>query len=662
MSRTPKITRAARRIRDTYSIPLTAAKSIAQALNARGWLDDDHEDAIRYTADVALARGGRITLTEAEACLVRDEAIGEPVDDGLLQYFRRVLDSPDQRALFLTDHLDLGGGHDQLETFDLRSDPDADRRFAAAVEECLDERIAARRASPHERLPHLYVEIDVTERLSERVQGAVRRVRELGKPLRILLVMSAPEGANADVALGTGSAPLTLSGSPGVGKANVLLTSVLHTIEQYPLAQVYFFTETGTPADPVPEQLHLYDPATDPDAAAKYLRDVTAEIARREALVAADPSPLRHQPLLQLIAPMELLKKIGDFGSPRAGVMLSGYASDLSLDPGTQWFADVAHADPVKLADLADSEELLRRIEEIVRGERSSAMHTVPEAHGSPALILSTHSPRRTWPGARVYDGNGADAIAEFTAALRVEVERREAEAARTGANVTDQIPVVVEGVRIADHPDLFDLIRRCTFGRLLGIMLFVWNDQLRDAVPGVNPRGGQVLAVESFETLREYLDRVADPDRTGPHAAVIRPLLAKMDHGIAQLAAEDDAGSHRHPLQSKTDHRVDVAADGTLTFSCTAAVGASCREVCANGCEEYHAKDCDRTMIDGGECNALLWLNGTGTELEAHTGELIDRSEWVSGPIETWWDNYQEMFLWRFAGEEGDEPSLRNA
>ena len=74
MSRTPNITRAARRIRDAHAIPLTAAKAIAQALHARGWLDDDqdtHASEVAAAAAAARARGNRITPAEADAAFTQ---------------------------------------------------------------------------------------------------------------------------------------------------------------------------------------------------------------------------------------------------------------------------------------------------------------------------------------------------------------------------------------------------------------------------------------------------------------------------------------------------------------------------------------------------------------------------------------------------------------
>ncbi|KXO99051.1 Uncharacterised protein (plasmid) [Tsukamurella tyrosinosolvens] len=606
MSRTPKITRAARRIRDTYSIPLTAAKSIAQALNARGWLDGDHEDAIRYTVDVALARGGRITLAEAEACLVRASAIGTLVPQELM--------------------LGRGGS---------------------------------------------------------------------GKPVYVDL------SAAAD--------PVTLTGRPGVGKVNMPLTSALHTIEHYPLAQVYFFSETGSRPDPVPDRLHIYDASTGTDAAAEYVRDVTAEIARREALVNEDPSLLRHQPLLQLIAPIELLKKIDDFGSPRAGVMPSGYASDLALDPGTKWFADIAPAEPAKLADLEDSEELLLRVEEIVRGERSSRMHTVPDAHDSPAPHwLADQIPPQPNGAAeyrRLILGRSAGDSSTPHAMVVGPSPKTSGRSAAAAKAMLDHYPdATVIYLGRVDEADAELLVGADTFdvrdGELTYRLFFDLLDELvGDGNEALKEGGSPPLALAIIgpeANLPKYL--AAYPERADRTRAVIaraangwsagvrlwvevptydtigiaereesetnfslRVSLGELDHeSVSELfPASGVENKSRDPLQPETDHHVEVAADGTLTFSCTAPVGASCREVCANGCEEYHAADCDRTMIDGGECAGLLWLNGSGTELQAYTGELTDRRVWVSGPIEAWWDDYQEMFLWRFAGEEGDEPSL---
>ncbi|CAM3308786.1 hypothetical protein [Tsukamurella hominis] len=74
MTRTSNITRAARRIRDTHAIQLTAAKAIAQALHARGWLYDDQdnrEDEVRAAVAFARSKGGRITQAEADAAFAQ---------------------------------------------------------------------------------------------------------------------------------------------------------------------------------------------------------------------------------------------------------------------------------------------------------------------------------------------------------------------------------------------------------------------------------------------------------------------------------------------------------------------------------------------------------------------------------------------------------------
>ncbi|KMV15915.1 hypothetical protein ACT17_22725 [Mycolicibacterium conceptionense] len=609
MSRTPKITRAARRIRDEHAIPLTVAKSIARALHKYDLLDDWPAGAVRRAVDRARQQHGKLTDSDAEIAvgfaLLRPFDGTEPVSMGAL----------------------IGDG-------------------------------------PREPV---YVDLSAT------------------------------------------AEPITLTGRSGVGKVNMPLTSALHTIEHYPLAQVYFFSETGTRPDPVPERLRIYGPLTGPDAVAEYVRDVTAEIARREALVSADPSH-GSLPLLQLIAPIEVLQQLDDFGSPRAGVMPSGYASDLTLDPGTKWFADIAPVEPAKLADLEDSEELLRRMEEIVSGERSSGIHTVPDAHGTAApphwladqvppqpngaaeyrrLILGRSAGDKSTPHAMVV-GPSPKTSGRSAAAVKAMLDH-------------DPDATVIYLGRV-DEADAELLVGADTFdvrdGELVYSLFFDRLDELvsdRNEAPLEGGSSSLALAIIGPEAnLPKYL--VEYPERADRTRAVIaraangwsagvrlwvevpaydtigiaeheeletnfshQVSLGELDQeSVSALFPEEVADSdHRDPLHPKTDHRVEVAADGTLTFSCTAPVGASCREVCANGCEEYHAKDCDRTMADGGECNALLWLNGSGTELQTYTGELTDRSEWASGPIETWWDNYQELFLWRFAGEEGDEPSL---
>lgn len=70
MTRTSNISDVARRIRDQHTIPLTAGKSIARALAARGWLLAPWADPFTERA-VAVARqqGGRITPEQATAAM-----------------------------------------------------------------------------------------------------------------------------------------------------------------------------------------------------------------------------------------------------------------------------------------------------------------------------------------------------------------------------------------------------------------------------------------------------------------------------------------------------------------------------------------------------------------------------------------------------------------
>lgn len=76
MSRTPKLTRAARRIRDAEALALTTGKTIARALDARGLLPADIDDDTRWpwgaasaAAGVAHDSGGKITFEQALAAV-----------------------------------------------------------------------------------------------------------------------------------------------------------------------------------------------------------------------------------------------------------------------------------------------------------------------------------------------------------------------------------------------------------------------------------------------------------------------------------------------------------------------------------------------------------------------------------------------------------------
>lgn len=102
--------------------------------------------------------------------------------------------------------------------------------------------------------------------------------------------------------------------------------------------------------------------------------------------------------------------------------------------------------------------------------------------------------------------------------------------------------------------------------------------------------------------------------------------------------------------------HSVTVAADGELSFACTAVVGSACRLMCVVECEEYHRPECDRSTKDAGECGALIYLNNDDAD-DIYTG-TTDRAAWTSGPIETEWESYYESWVWRFPGEGTELPA----
>jgi hypothetical protein len=125
--------------------------------------------------------------------------------------------------------------------------------------------------------------------------------------------------------------------------------------------------------------------------------------------------------------------------------------------------------------------------------------------------------------------------------------------------------------------------------------------------------------------------------------------------------------------------HRIDITIDTRSgighKFHCAATEGASCRLVCPDGCEEFsttnHVSDTlgdDRewlqpltdeertdlvrrhTLVDGGECNSLTFLeNDPDYFWELYDGEPAPIH---SGPVEFVWNG--EFVTWHYTPAEG--------
>jgi DNA-binding CsgD family transcriptional regulator len=82
------------------------------------------------------------------------------------------------------------------------------------------------------------------------------------------------------------------------------------------------------------------------------------------------------------------------------------------------------------------------------------------------------------------------------------------------------------------------------------------------------------------------------------------------------------------------------------VTFACTAPVGAKCRAVCSEDCETWGPNH-QHTLVDGGECMALVYLDAANPE-ESYQGE--DRAPLNSGPIDVTWDSSIETYTWQYS------------
>jgi hypothetical protein len=100
----------------------------------------------------------------------------------------------------------------------------------------------------------------------------------------------------------------------------------------------------------------------------------------------------------------------------------------------------------------------------------------------------------------------------------------------------------------------------------------------------------------------------------------------------------------------------LDGGARDGHRFHCTADVGAPCREICegaARGlCDDAHDVACDRTLLDGGECLAVLWLDEADPDalLAAYIGP--EGREFTSAPVAVRWSALDTQWQWTYVAD----------
>lgn len=72
--------------------------------------------------------------------------------------------------------------------------------------------------------------------------------------------------------------------------------------------------------------------------------------------------------------------------------------------------------------------------------------------------------------------------------------------------------------------------------------------------------------------------------------------------------------------------------------WACAASVGADCRSECLDTtCQTW---PCSHDWVDSGQCNAVKWFDSyEPRDTYAGTGTGNFRCEFISGPINVWWD-----------------------
>lgn len=96
--------------------------------------------------------------------------------------------------------------------------------------------------------------------------------------------------------------------------------------------------------------------------------------------------------------------------------------------------------------------------------------------------------------------------------------------------------------------------------------------------------------------------------------------------------------------------HAASVGVDGVVVFACEAVPGSDCRLLCAAGCIDTHAADCDGATADSGSCNVLVDLEAVAPA-DTYIGDIA-AGQWRSGLIEAEWSDDTEGYQWLFAAE----------
>ena len=103
--------------------------------------------------------------------------------------------------------------------------------------------------------------------------------------------------------------------------------------------------------------------------------------------------------------------------------------------------------------------------------------------------------------------------------------------------------------------------------------------------------------------------------------------------------------------ISARRPHSIAWTIEGdwiTGKLICVAPEGADCRLVCEQGCETVPCTGEDHRLVDGGSCNAAVWINETGPQ-EAHGGDSPETLR--DGPVDVWWSG--TSWRWAYPKEE---------
>lgn len=162
-------------------------------------------------------------------------------------------------------------------------------------------------------------------------------------------------------------------------------------------------------------------------------------------------------------------------------------------------------------------------------------------------------------------------------------------------------------------------------------------------------------------------------PDKTtdqpeGTDMTRIGPAALDPDDATLRRLIRD---AYTHPALDgdPAPHRLDVTISPhleapELRVTCTAPPGAACRLTCtgavAGRCDERCADDCDGTLVDGGVCLAVSWLDGDPDYIyAAYDGPA---RPFTSGPVDCRWDPTEAAWSWRYAADRPTVAAVRES